>query len=215
MCNGNFSYGFKQSKSVGFGVTLLEVPYEDSRYSMVFFMPDAPADLPNLEKTWRERPELLNELLEEMEQAVGTELRDVELTVRLPYFRLGGETVSVVSALQALGVTDVFLPSADLSGINGAKNLSVSGIYHQTVVEIDENGTEAAAATAVGIACMCIPVIRSRMTVNIDRSFLFHIRGRRGQKDSRTQRFVCPRRDDDVFFVGRVVDVDSIQDPEG
>ncbi|PHJ21254.1 protease inhibitor pi1 [Cystoisospora suis] len=214
VCNGSFSYGFKQSKSAGFGVTLLEVPYVDSRYSMVFFMPDAPADLPKLEQTWRERPEVLNGLLEEMEQAVATELRDVELTVRLPYFRLGGETVSVAAALQALGVSDVFLSSADLSGINGAKNLRVSGMYHQTVIEIDENGTEAAAATAVGIVCMSIPVIRSRMTVNIDRSFLFHIRGRKGQKDTRSQRFVSPRGEDDVFFAGRVVDVDSVQHPD-
>jgi serpin B len=61
--------------------------------------------------------------------------------------------LSLMDALRALGVTDLFTPSADLSGIAGRPgDLSASDVIHQAVISVDEKGTEAAAATAMTMA---------------------------------------------------------------
>ncbi|PFH37434.1 protease inhibitor PI1 [Besnoitia besnoiti] len=211
VCNNVFCYRFKHTTRPGFGATVLEVPYIDHRCSMVFFMPDAPADLVKLEEIWHDNPDLLSDLLQEMDETSSTELRDVELKVRLPYFKLGGETMSLLPILKTLGLKDFCSSNADLSGINGSRNMSVSGVFHQCIVEIDETGTEAAAGAAASIACTSIPVIRERKTINVDRSFLFQIRRLRQMRDGRAARSAVSRRDDDVFFVGRVVDMIALQ----
>ncbi|CBZ55793.1 GK22245, related [Neospora caninum Liverpool] len=211
VCSDKFCYGFKHTDRPGFGVTLLEVPYKDSDYSMAFFMPDNPSDLVELEQMWQEQPDLLSDLVQEMADASHAELQDVELTIRLPYFKVGGKTIALLSALETLGVTHVFGPNANLSGINGGKGLFLSNVFHQCVVEIDEVGTEAAAAAAAGVACTSLPLIREQRVIDIDRSFLFQIRKLRHTKDLKAGKLPVVRRDDDIFFVGRVVDMSALQ----
>jgi len=67
----------------------------------------------------------------------------------LPRFKLD-ERLSLAEMLSAMGMSDLFSDgAADLSGIDGRKNLHVSEILHRAVVEVNEKGTEAAGATAV------------------------------------------------------------------
>ncbi|KFG37789.1 protease inhibitor PI1 [Toxoplasma gondii p89] len=211
VCSGALRYGFKHTDRPGFGLTLLEVPYIDIQSSMVFFMPDKPTDLAELEMMWREQPDLLNDLVQGMADSSGTELQDVELTVRLPYLKVSGDTISLTSALESLGVTDVFGSSADLSGINGGRNLFVSDVFHRCLVEIDEEGTDAAAGAAAGVACVSLPFVREHKVINIDRSFLFQTRKLKRVQGLRAGNSPAMRKDDDILFVGRVVDVGVLQ----
>nr|WP_246242304.1 serpin family protein [Flexivirga aerilata] len=77
-------------------------------------------------------------------------------------------------ALQGLGVTRLFGGGADLSGIAGAPgDLKVQSVVHQSVVKVDQHGTEAAAATGVGVQAGAVPGMIDRIVV--DRAFLFVI----------------------------------------
>ena len=78
---------------------------------------------------------------------------------------------------------------ADFSGMTGEKDLFISDIFHKAYVKVDEEGTEAAAATAVVMQVTSAPADPLQLTV--DRPFLFLIR------DHQTQ---------SVLFMGRVVE---------
>lgn len=95
-----------------------------------------------------------------------------EIIVHLPKFKLE-EQYELKEPLAKLGMTDVFSgDTADLSGMNGAGGLFLSTVAHKAFVEVNEEGTEAAAATA-GIAAFCA-LREERFTA--DHPFLFFIR---------------------------------------
>ena len=72
-----------------------------------------------------------------------------------------------------LGMADAFsLPAADFSGISGERDLYISAIIHKAVVEVSEEGTEAAAATAVVCRCLCM---KNTPRVEVNRPFIFAI----------------------------------------
>jgi serpin B len=91
--------------------------------------------------------------------------------VSLPRFVVD-QHISVKTALMALGMTDAFdAPPADFSGIDGGHDLFIQDVIHQANVAVDEQGTEAAAATAVIIGRKGVV-----QTLRVDRPFLFLIR---------------------------------------
>uniref|UniRef100_A0A914VIU7 Serpin domain-containing protein n=1 Tax=Plectus sambesii TaxID=2011161 RepID=A0A914VIU7_9BILA len=83
--------------------------------------------------------------------------RRIEVEVHLPKFKLEmsfglGETLS------SMGMSDLFdCNKADLSNITGDKSLHVSAVIHKAFIEVNEEGSEAAAATAVVMMTMCAP----------------------------------------------------------
>jgi serpin B len=83
---------------------------------------------------------------------------------------------SLASVLASMGMTDAFNPrAADFSGITGSRDLFISAVLHKAFVEVNEEGTEAAAATGVAMKLTSIgpqrtPVFRA------DHPFLFLIR---------------------------------------
>jgi serpin B len=80
----------------------------------------------------------------------------------------------LVGVLAGMGMTDAFSGRADFSGINGKKDLFISAIIHKAYVDVNEEGTEAAAATAVVVGITSAP---SRPPVfRADHPFLFLIR---------------------------------------
>ncbi len=93
--------------------------------------------------------------------------------VTMPRFKFSvGE--SLIPMLQALGMTDAFTPgAADLTGIDGATDLSVDAVVHQADIAVDEQGTTAAAATGVGGVATSIFLPPQQLTV--DRPFLTFI----------------------------------------
>ena len=116
----------------------------------------------------------------------GLDTHDVTLAVPKFGFRSG---LDLVSPLKALGVVDAFDSNlADFSAMSTASDLYVTGVFHQGFVAVDEQGTEAAAATAVVIGDDSAP---PKATLTADRPFLVLIRDRPTGA---------------VLFLGRVVD---------
>ena len=83
------------------------------------------------------------------------ESRNVDLTMPKWEFE---SSFSLASALQALGMPSAFSPdTADFSGMTSGEQLFISDVIHQAFVSVDEEGTEAAAATAVMMAGSAMP----------------------------------------------------------
>lgn len=98
--------------------------------------------------------------------------------------------IDLIPALKALGIDDLFVDDvADLSGIAGTDDLYVTGVVHQANVTVDEEGTEAAAATAVVVGRTSAGPPPINLTV--DRPFIYLIR------DDITG---------EILFLGRVLD---------
>ncbi len=133
--------------------------------SFVALLPRNAEDLSTLEKSLT------------AEQLAGwlERLPGAEVNVYLPKFILE-ERYSMANTLEAMGVKDAFHPAqADFSGMDGTRNLFISKVIHQTLVNLDENGTEAAAATAVIMAPGGIPESPT-VEFRADHPFLFFIR---------------------------------------
>ena len=117
-------------------------------------------------------------------------LNDADLRVQMPKFEFRDKT-DLRDSLEALGMVDAFDPwKADLSGMApgaAGEELYLQAVVHEAYVKVDEQGTEAAAATAVGIAASSI----GPAGVYVDRPFVFAIR------DKLT---------DSILFLGRVDD---------
>jgi len=77
------------------------------------------------------------------------------------------------SVLGALGMTTAFTDRADFSGMTTAEQLFISAVIHQANITVDEEGTEAAAATAVAMAGTSAPAPEETVELTIDRPFTF------------------------------------------
>jgi serpin B len=104
-------------------------------------------------------------------QAIQGELTESDLALTLPKFTYQSDSVSLEQVLTQLGMADAFSPgAADFSGMDGTRNLYLKDAYHQAMVRVDEDGTEAGAATVVlGQAVSAPP------TMTVDRPFIFVI----------------------------------------
>jgi len=90
-----------------------------------------------------------------------------------------------------MGMTDLFEGSlADLSGVDGSKELYVSKVIHRAFVEVNEEGSEAAAATAVVMMTRCAPGMKPSFDFRADHPFIFFIR------DNATK---------SILFLGRLI----------
>jgi len=148
----------------GDGYQAVLLPYRDIGLAMAVVLPDGP--LPAL------RPKVaaagLGGLL------AGTARHQV--TLSLPRFRLEA-AFDLIPALRRLGVTDAFGDDADFSGITDtdAEPLRIGAVAHKAYIDVDEHGTEAAAATAVVMAGMAAFRAPPPVTMIVDRPFLFAI----------------------------------------
>ena len=95
------------------------------------------------------------------------------VAISFPQFTME-DSYDLKSVLQDMGVKDVFDETkADLTGISKSPNLHLSKIVHKTLVEVDEIGTQAAAASGVVAAEKALP---SWVEFNANHPFLFFIR---------------------------------------
>ena len=95
------------------------------------------------------------------------------VALSLPRFRLTAG-FELIPALQRLGIRQAFGDQADFSGMTGDQRVPISAVAHKAYVHVDENGTEAAAATA--IVAQAMAAFRSPpVTMTVDRPFLFTI----------------------------------------
>ncbi|KAK9874770.1 hypothetical protein WA026_005577 [Henosepilachna vigintioctopunctata] len=94
----------------------------------------------------------------------------------LPKFKVE-MTMNLVPSLQNLGITRLFNRDADLSGISIKEGLYVSNVVQKVFMNVDERGTEAAAATAVISNARSAAIPRqSKLEIKVDRPFLFFLK---------------------------------------
>jgi len=108
-----------------------------------------------------------------------THLREVKVHVTIPKFKIE-TSYSLKKPLMALGMKEVFTPEADLSRIDGKKDLYVSEVLHKAYIEVNEEGSEAAAVTAIVIVETSSVVVKPEFeTFRADHPFVFFIRDNR------------------------------------
>jgi serpin B len=162
------------------GLQLLELPYVGDGLSLVVVLPRATDGLAGMEG-------LLNEQTLDRWLA---QARDRKVNVFLPKFKLTAR-FSLARTLVEMGMTDAFSPRADFSGMDGARDLFLSAVVHQAFVDINEEGTEAAAVTGTVVRSMAVFRSPPIPTFRADHPFLFLIRDAHSGS---------------VLFLGRVVD---------
>ena len=119
------------------GIQILKMPYEGDRLSMLVLLPNSKDGIKDLEE------KLSAEKLQEWQE----NLKPVEIDVKFPKFTMNTD-YDLMSELQSMGVKDVFkIDIADLSGISDAPDLFVSKASQKAFVDVNEEGTEAAAVT--------------------------------------------------------------------
>jgi serpin B len=166
----------------GDGFQVIELPYAGSQFAFTVILPD------------EGRFEAVEDSLDL--STLGTVLAAAgsrELILSMPKFEFEYST-SLADTLKALGMTDAFdANQADFSGMLDAdapQPLVIGDVLHKAYIAVDEEGTEAAAATAVLMAGAAMPT-DPPLEVEIDRPFIFMIR------DTETGT---------ILFIGRVLD---------
>ncbi len=131
----------EQKARFGYGETddlqVLEMSYAGGDLSMIVLLPQDKTGLPALEAA------LAADALAKWTQ----DLPQMEVRVLLPRFKLSGE-FDLSKTLETMGMIDAF-HAADFSGMTGRRDLFISAVVHKAFVDVNEEGTEAAAATAV------------------------------------------------------------------
>ncbi|XP_039256722.2 leukocyte elastase inhibitor-like [Styela clava] len=159
---------------------LLEIPYSGETTSMVIALPSEKFGLNELEKKFSA------EKLSEMEKNYFKE----EVVLSLPRFKIEYSS-DLVESFKGLGARSIFGSGANFSKISCKEDLYVSAIAHKAFVEVNEEGTEAAAATAIVMTRMALLPPHEFMC---DHPFLFFIK----HKPTNT-----------ILFVGRYVNPDA------
>ena len=139
----------------------LELPYKGNKFSMFLFLPDEGSTVSDLVEeldgeTWKEWQELF------------TEVKDYE--IELPRFEFEFDR-SLKEDLKAMGLDEAFTDQADFSGISEI-DLLISDVIHKTYIKLNEQGTEAAAVTAI---TMDVTSAGPGSILRFDRPFLFAI----------------------------------------
>ncbi len=149
----------------GEGFQALSMNYGQSPATMTIFLPDRVDGLDALAKSMT--PERLDAWAEKFEYT--------EVRVTLPRFKLTS-SFQLGKTLASLGMPDAFNPqAADFSGIASQESLCLSDVVHQAYVDVNEKGTEAAAATGTMFAAAAMPPTEPRV-FHADHPFLFTIR---------------------------------------
>ncbi|XP_019958087.2 leukocyte elastase inhibitor [Paralichthys olivaceus] len=165
---------------------ILELPYVGEELSMFILLPEesTKGSAPLLKLEEKLTQERLNEWTDRENMDVQS-----EILVHLPKFKLE-EDYELNEPLAKLGMTDVFCTAkADLSGMNGEGGLFLSTVAHKAFVEVNEEGTEAAAATA-GMVSFCM-LREEHFTA--DHPFLFFIRHNKTKSILFLGRFSSPQ----------------------
>jgi serpin B len=178
MMNHQARFGYAETDAL----QMLEMAYAGEGLSMVVLLPKKMDGIAELGK------ELT---ADNLVQWLG-QIRQREVIVVVPKFKMTSK-FSLGQVLQSMGMTDALSDKADFSGMTGNRDLFLSAVIHQAYVDVNEEGTEAAAATGAVIGITSVgpdttPVFRA------DHPFLFLIR------DKKT---------DSILFLGRVMNPKS------
>lgn len=168
--NATFKYADLEELQV------LELPYKGEEISMLILLPKG--SLESVEDSLT--IEKLNELMRQMQETKLDEIYLPKFKIETKYF--------LKDALSRMGMPTIFSPAeADLSGISGNRELYVSFVIHQAYIEVNEEGTEAAAATAVGVE---LTAVMPKTVFRADHPFIL---------------IILQKTTGNILFLGRVV----------
>ncbi len=158
---------------------VIELPYKGNQLAMVFVLPKAVDGLAALERS----------MTSARVDALVKSLEPQSTSILLPKFKIEPAASSKLrEPLSAMGLSRAFSPDADFSGMSETA-LQVSEVFHKGFIRVDEQGTEAAAATAVTMKESAAPV--AARTFRADHPFLYMLRDRKSGA---------------VLFMGKVTD---------
>ncbi|MGA2205294.1 MAG: serpin family protein [Terracidiphilus sp.] len=180
MMNRNGSYRYYD----GGTFQALELPYAGNKLSMVVLLSKDTEGLPALEKSFTSAA--ANEWIQKLEP-VG------KVILTLPRFTLT-QQFELSSTLSAMGMPQAFSGAADFSGMTGKPDFTISAAIHKAFIDVNEQGTEAAAATAIEMVATAMQRPNNEpppIVFDADHPFLFLIR------DTSTGA---------ILFLGRVTD---------
>jgi serpin B len=145
------------------GVRIVDVPYGGEAYAMTVVLPEDPAAI----------HDVVGRLSQEAWETWTAGLATNDVHLSMPKFTLEYE-IGLNDVLSSLGMAEAFDPAAaDFTRMYAPGGIWIDSVVHKTFVDVNEEGTEAAAATAVGMAFEGLPP-----TVIVDRPFVFVIRER-------------------------------------
>jgi serpin B len=149
--------------------TVCEIPYDGGRLAMVLVVPQQPAGLPTV------LAEMGGDWRTSWNAAGPAAVRPQEVILALPKWT-ARKPLSLSAALKSLGMKRAFVEGqADLSGMDGTRDLFVSDVVHEGFVEVSEEGTEAAAATGVIVATRAAIIPDEPLEVKADRPFAWAV----------------------------------------
>lgn len=147
----------------GDGLQVLELPYAVEDLSMLVLLPRETNGLVKLEESLT---------VEKLDQWTKN-LEGTEVVLSLPRFKLAFP-FRLDDALKSMGMPDAFSGQADFSGMDGSRELFIGAVLHKAFVEVNEQGTEAAAATALIMQTKALAF--SAVIFRADHPFVFLIR---------------------------------------
>ena len=142
---------------------LLELPYAGNEISMIIGLPKEDVPLSTV----------INDLNETKYNAWFDSMEKEEVDIYLPKFKIETPVLNLNQHLQNLGIQKAFTTNADFSGITGNKDLHISDVLHKAYIDVNEKGTEAAAATAVIMRLTSNGGTSSRITFDCNHPFFF------------------------------------------
>jgi len=146
-------------------VQILELSYTGDDISMVIILPKETSDLSAVIETLAQEQYTLwlNAMVKQ------------EVDILLPKFKVETK-YQLKQNLRSMGMNIPFLGSADFSGITGGKDLYIDEVVHKAYIDVNEEGTEAAAATGVVMRLTSVQDEPSRAVFDCDHPFLYLIR---------------------------------------
>ncbi|MEM6993026.1 MAG: serpin family protein, partial [Myxococcota bacterium] len=159
----NFAFG----EFADDGVRVVELPYETGPFVMDILVPIEAKGLAAVEAKLDAT---------HFDKWTGG-LTHRKLDLQLPKFKLQPDGVALSRVLIEMGLVSAFGADADFTGMApAAEEIVISEVFHKGFIEVNENGTEAAAATAVVARAGGMPPVDEPYAVHIDRPFAFVIR---------------------------------------
>ncbi|XP_075964502.1 protein Z-dependent protease inhibitor [Anarhichas minor] len=165
---------FYSMEDVPLGAKVLKLPYQEG-VSMLILLPNKGMDYTVIDDGITAKKFL----------SWIKNLRKIKLDVKLPKFKME-ESYSLQNLLPDMGMASIFSTSANLTKLSKEKGLKVSEVLHKAMIEVDETGTIAAAATTTGIIAYSLP-----STFIVNRPFFF---------------FIYHEATNCLLFMGRVID---------
>ena len=167
----------------------VELPYGNGGFNMVIILPSSNTDI----------NDLINRTDENFLESLLADMKKSQVNLWVPKFELEYK-IEISKILIDMGMTSAFDPStADFTKARKEKDIFISGVLHKTYIKVDEEGTEAAAVTAITVGTTSAGPGPNEIYMRVDHPFVFCIR---------------EKRTGAILFIGKVVNPEKTEEDE-